>query len=265
MSIDNKKNKLLCVTILAAGNGTRMNSSQPKVLLKIKEEPMLIKIIQVIKKLNPNKIIIIVNNNNIDLIKKAIQEYFLNSLSTILEFIIQDVALGTGHAINKSIFYLNTCKQNGMQYNLILNGDTPCLQPDTLKTIYEFFLNNIKENTNNLLITGIHLTDAAANGRILQTDDSIKIVEYKDCNEQERLIKLVNVGIYIADIDLINICVPKITNNNKQKEYYLTDIVKLSSVNNFNVILHILEDSKSIEIFNINTKDELNYINQHLN
>lgn len=254
-------NLKLCVTILAAGNGKRMNSNQPKVLLMIKEEPMLIKIIKVVLNLQPNKIIIIVNNNNITLIKNTIKEYLI--LTNSIEFVVQDIPLGTGHAILKSINLLKTLKEEGIEHNMILNGDTPCLQSDTLSSIYMYFLNHYIRQTKNLLIVGIKLNDPASNGRIIKSNHLIKIIEYKDCNEQEQKINLINTGIYVVDIDLITTTVPKIKNQNKQNEYYLTDIVELSNIDGHSVMLHILNDSKRIEIFNVNTMDELDYVNNH--
>jgi len=253
----------LTVTILAAGNGKRMNDANatinlPKVLQLVNKEPMLVKIIKTVttSSLPVEKLFIIVNNSNISIIKSTLEKY-LPFVYEKLFFVVQDTPLGTGHAVLQTIKLLPNHK-----YNMILNGDTPMLLPETLTSIYTNFLNNYKQGTNNLLIVGINLNKPEANGRIIVTDNKIQIVEYKDCNEQQQNINLVNTGIYVADSSLLVLHLPQITNNNKQNEYYLTDIVKLASENNSNIILHTLDSNKYNEIYNVNTRDELNYVNK---
>lgn len=255
----------LAVTILAAGNGKRMNSNcssteanLPKVLQLVNKEPILVKIIKTVDSspLPVDKLFIVVNNNNINVIKKTLVEH-LSFLYDKLFFAIQDTPLGTGHAVLQTVKFLS-----GYKYNIILNGDTPLLQSETLSSIYAHFLNNYKQDANNLLVVGINLNNPESNGRIVQTNDTVQIIEYKDCNEQQRSINLVNTGIYVANTNLLVSYISQITNENKQNEYYLTDIVKLANENNCNVMLHILDNNKHTEIYNVNTRDELDYVNK---
>jgi len=261
----------LIVTILAAGNGSRMKSRDnlPKVLNLIDNEPMVVKIIKTISEFNPEKILIVVNNSNIQIIKQTIEKCVDGTICHNIIYVIQDVAKGTGDAVSKTINILDTYK-DCVYHNLILNGDTPLLKYETLYLAYVCFLKKYKINTQNLLITGIELNDSiissmsTENGRITQEDNTLKIIEYKDCTEKQKKIKLVNVGIYICDVELINICVPEIKNTNGQNEYYLTDIVTISNNNKFNVILHTMNIDKHLEIFNVNTQEQLKFIKNNL-
>lgn len=262
-------NPQLCITILAGGNGTRMNNKisvkdyLPKVLHIVANEPMLVKLINACKKFNPEKIIIVVNPQTIDVIKETLRQYLSNKVCSNLLFTIQEVPQGTGHAVLKSLEFLSICKTLGARHNMILNGDTPCLKYLTLIDAYINFLSKYKNGTSNLQITSIYLDNPAANGRIVNNNQTIRIVEYKDCTEEQKNIKQINAGIYIADIDLLLTCIPKINNKNKQGEYYLTDIVNLSNNHGYNTILYELDASKQLEIFNVNTRDDLNYINKN--
>lgn len=259
-------NPQLCITILAAGNGTRMNSTYPKVLHLVKDEPMIVRLIKVVLKFDPCKILIVVNSNSVNIIKDVIGQHILRKDCDKLIFVIQDNPKGTGHAVQKTMEFLLICKKLGARDNMILNGDNPCLQYITLIDAYINFLANYKNGTNNLQVVVINLDNPASNGRIIQTKDYIKIVEYKDCTEQQKNIKQINTGIYITDIDLLSICIPKITNKNAQNEYYLTDILKISSETyKFNTFVYLLDSSKFMEIFNVNTREELKYVNEYLN
>lgn len=257
----------LAVTILVAGNGKRMNDgylshtgsvSLPKVLQLVNKEPMLVKIIKTVTLLSLpiDKLFIVVNDDNIDVIKTTLKEH-LFYLYDKLFFVMQDTPQGTGHAVLQTAKYLSKYK-----YNIILNGDTPLLQSETLSSIYAHFLNNYKKDANNLLVVGINLNNPKSNGRIVLRNNVVQIIEYKDCNEQQRSINLVNTGIYVADTNLLLSYISQVTNKNEQNEYYLTDIVKLASENKCNVILYVLDNNKDIEIYNVNTRDELDYANK---
>lgn len=237
------------ITILAGGLGKRMKSDLPKVLHKFNGKPMLVHIIETARKINPDSYkIIIVVGKYYPIIKQTIEEY--TNINDIM-FSFQEHPLGTGDAVKSTLDYL----VNATDTNIILNGDTPLLQADTIQDILE----NYYEKNSKLQITAITLNDPTGNGRIILDDnlDFKNIVEEKDCNDNERKIKLVNVGIYVVNVAVIKDLIPKITNNNAQGEYYLTDIVKLYIYQNNKVNLHVLSDNKTHEIINVNTKEQL--------
>lgn len=246
------KETKLFITILAGGLGKRMNSMLPKILHEVNNKPMLVKIIEEVVELNPEKIIIIVGQYK-ELIKSTLDKYID---SNYIEYIIQEKPLGTGNAVYHSLDYL----KSKCGINLILNGDTPLLKKNTICEIIE----NYKINNNKLQITAIELNNPTGNGRIILKNNIFeRIIEEKDCNDDEKKIKLINCGIYLAEIDILVNFIPLIKNNNAQKEYYLTDIVEIYKKNTGNQIgLYIMNKDKELEIININTKEQLDAVNQ---
>ena len=245
-------NSKLYITIMAGGLSKRMNSHIPKVLHLIKNTPMIIHIIKQMIMLNPDKIIIVVPSKYHDLIKSTIENYIQIKSIQIksIIYVEQPVSLGTAHAIKCTLPYL----ESGVN-NIILNGDVPLLQCSTVKSIYEYY--NLHKSQ--MLITAIDLSDPTGNGRVILNNNACpcKIIEEKDCDLGQKLITLVNCGIYIVTSDFLIKYIPLIQNNNVQTEYYLTDIVEIVSVDKKSCDLFILEQSQKNEIYNINTKEQL--------
>ena len=240
------KHKQNIVIILCAGNGKRMKSKIPKVLHKIKNKSMLIYLIEKSQQLNPEKIILVVNNNNRQLI---IDEIFNNGYMTHhIYFVLQKEPKGTGDAVKSCsrvlLNYLNS-------YVLILNGDVPLLSIETMKRL-------IENNTNNILVCNIK--DPKGYGRILcdEKENFLNIMEDKDCNENEKKINLINTGIYCFECKMILKYIDVIDNNNNQNEYYLTDLPKLILKEKK---INLIYTNDENEIYGINTKEQLDYLN----
>ena len=244
----------LYVTILAGGVGKRMQSTLPKVLHKVDDVPMLVRLIRQVKCMKPHKIVIIVGKF-IDIIKETIIEYE-SSLDGI-EFAIQEQPLGTGNAMLSSLSAYNT---DGTV--LILNGDNPLINVTTMTDAIKSFTDNKYE----LQITSLDANNPTGSGRIITVDGVFqKIVEEKDCSPEQKLIKVINCGIYIASTDVLKSCLPKIKNTNAQNEYYLTDIVEVYRQSySKNVGLYTLPQEKELELCNVNTKDQLDELNNKL-
>lgn len=257
----------LYITILAGGLGKRMNSTLPKVLHKVNNKPMIVYIIETSLKLNPKKIIIVVGRYK-NIIKETIDNYIQ---SDIIDYALQKTALGTGDAVKSTLSMLHESNDN--VDNIILNGDVPMLKYETIRDIYQFYL----DSGSRLLITTIKLKNPFGFGRICFKQSSSpvktntphmlnkfekfqvdKIIEEKDCSLEEKLIDIVNCGIYITNKNTLLEYIPQIKNNNAQKEYYITDIVHLCEGMK---IGYILPENKFDEIYNINTADQLNYVN----
>lgn len=237
----------LCVTILAGGIGKRMASDLPKVLHKVAGMPMIVKVLQEVHVLNPSRILVVVGRFY-DLIKSEIETFIQ---SNIIEYIRQDEPLGTGDAVKSTLPYLDSSITN-----IILNGDVPLLSHHTISSIY----NNFTHQQSQLMITSISLEDPTGNGRIIRdvNGDFLEIVEERDCNLDQKKIKLVNCGIYIATSDVLHKYIPCIKNENSQSEYYLTDLVKIyRNATNQKIDLYILKDHQRLEISNVNTKQQL--------
>ena len=219
-----------------------MNSDLPKVLHKIGNKTLIEHVIDTANKLNSDKIIAIVGYKK-EIIKKQLSH--LN-----IEYAIQNQQLGTGHAIKQ-------CEKNINNLNgdiLILSGDVPMISEKTL-------MNLIKEHKNNKsLATLISATikDPTGYGRIKRDENNnfTSIIEHKDANKNDLLIKEINAGIYIFDIKTLFNKLSKINNNNNQKEYYLGDVLKYIDKNK----ISIYNTPNFNEILGINNKEQLNEI-----
>lgn len=239
----------LVVTIMAAGEGRRMGSNIPKVLHEFHNIPMLIRILLETMKINPKKIIIITGKYDL-MIKTTIKEYFEKNSINVYEqliFIQQSVANGTGGAIKCALDYYSYDEKI-----LILNGDMPLMSSKLLN-------NFIKDNISNKLLIS-HLDVPYGYGRIIYNEKGIfiGIREEKDCNENEKKINLVNVGIYLFDSKILKTYVPLIENKNLQYEYYLTDIFKIIIDNSQETIItHLVDDELRYQVNGVNTQQEL--------
>jgi len=250
----------LVITIMAAGEGKRMNSDIPKILHKFNSIPMLIRIIIESHKLVPNKIIVITGKYD-QLIKDTINEYFSEDNQDILHNIIyvkQEIPNGTGDAIKSTLEYYNNYDNV-----LILNGDMPLISSFLLK---KFISNENKDPLysfdidKNAKLLVAQLDNPYGYGRILYNNygEFIGIKEEKDCLEEEKKINIINVGIYYFNGEILKKYIPIINNNNAQKEYYLTDIIKIiRQFSDINIETYQIEEEIKYQIMGVNTQEEL--------
>jgi len=248
----------MIVIIMAGGLGKRMESDLPKVLHHVISPtdtnisyPMIVHVIKTSINLGVKKIFIIVGTYK-NIIKSTIEEY-IGFKNDLIEYVEQEPALGTGHAIKCALPAISNYKN---EKALILSGDVPLISTNTL-----FGLDG---DINKLLIT--ELTNPFGCGRILFNGDGHMngIREEKDCDENEKKIKFVNCGIYQIKVkDLINL-IPQIDNKNKSNEYYLTDIIGLMISNSIQIETFILKNESQYEIKNVNTKKDLEELNDYI-
>jgi UDP-N-acetylglucosamine diphosphorylase/glucosamine-1-phosphate N-acetyltransferase len=233
----------LVVTILAGGEGKRMRSEIPKVLHLFKEKPMLVRIIETVRELEPIKIIIVTGKYH-----PVIIQTLTNYIDIFgLVFVKQIEPLGTGNAIKCCLEkYENTDKV------LILNGDTPLITSNLLQS----FINKSPGLCN---VLTAKFKNPHGYGRIIyENDNFIEIIEEKDCSEDQRKINIINSGIYYIDGLVLKQFIPLISNNNAQKEYYLTDIIKIVKNKLENAIYTVLiDESETRNIAGVNTQEEL--------
>ena len=173
---------MLSVAILAAGKGTRMESSLPKVLHKISGKSLLQRVIDSCIELKPDHIFVITGHKS-----KEVQKSIPNNKK--IQFVIQEPQLGTGHAIQV------LCREvkNHEGKLLVLNGDVPLIRPNTLKRL--LYLHDSKKADVSLITT--KKKNPHGYGRVFLKGDFIeRIVEEKDCNALERENSLINAGVY---------------------------------------------------------------------
>ena len=222
------------IVILAAGKGTRMNSSIPKVLHPLGGKPIIEHVLDTARSLKPKKIHLVLN--------KEIKNEFVH-LKNKINLIIQKKQLGTGDAVNVAI---KSFQKNS--YILVLYGDVPLTHSSTLKKIIKFKKNEInilcfnKEEQNNY-------------GKVVLGTNGLvnEIIEQKELKRKENFY-LCNSGIFSIHSSLLQKLMPKINNKNMKKEYYLTDIFKMASNSDIKIKSVITSEK---EVQGINDKKDL--------
>ncbi len=238
------ENKKLNIIILAAGKGTRMHSTQPKVLHKIGGKPILGHVIECALNLNPEKIIV-VHGYEGDKVKAAFQQ-----LPII--WAEQKQQLGTGHAVQQALPYINSASTT-----LILLGDVPLVSMDACQRL-------IEKAQQQLVIQSFIKQDPTGYGRIVRDPKGLltAIVEHKDATSAQLAITEVNTGIMAMPADYLAQWLDRLTNDNAQNEYYLTDIVKLAVEDHIPVNAEIAHDEWAVT--GINSKQDLAVIEREL-
>ncbi len=199
---------MLTVIILAAGKGTRMKSETPKVLFSAAGKPMINYSIDLSRKLNPNKIVVVTGAG-----AEKVKEHLQNSS---VEFAIQKEQNGTADAVMAALDFIPDTGKT-----LILCGDMPLMKYETLNK----FINTAKHD---ITFISVKMKNPKGYGRVVRSSNSsvLKIVEEKDANENEKRIDEVNTGVYLCSSVELKKRLKNIDNNNAQNEYYLTDIVQ---------------------------------------
>ena len=220
--------------ILAAG----MKSKMPKVLHTVCGKPLSKWVIDASKAAGADKVCAVVGHK-----AETVKEV----LGDVCEFALQAEQKGTGHAVMQAIDVIKNSKGEVV----ILNGDTPLITAETINKAIEYHKNNDNQAT---VITAI-LDDATGYGRIVRDNDGsvLKIVEQKDASEEEKKINEVNSGMYVFDAQSLVYALDKITPNNAQGEYYLTDTLEI-----------LLSAGKKIGGYAISDNDEIRGINDRV-
>ena len=229
---------MLSIIILAAGKGTRMNSSLPKVLQPLAGKPLLEHVICSSNVFKPHEIFIVHGHSG-----ELIQQYFQSN--TDLKWAQQKEQLGTGHAV------MQAAKKIAAGSNaLILYGDVPLVSTETIRLLIEGHQDNEIS-----LLTAI-LPDADGYGRIIRDDGKITaIIEDSDATDSEKRINEINTGIMYCDGELLNGWLNRLNNNNAKGEYYLTDIIGMAVQDGVKVSSSIAKNWE--EVMGINDKKEL--------
>ena len=249
------------IIIMSGGLGKRMNSELPKVLHKVNKIPMVVRVIKEAMKLNPKNILLVVGKYQ-NIIEKTLKEYQIignkttnNSDTPKLTFIIQEEPLGTGHAIQccKDFLFIHCNKDDKV---LVLSGDTPMITHKLMKDM--LFFKDVK-----MMYTKRENPEGYGRVQIIK-EKFMKIVEHKDCNEKELKNQQVNCGIYSFRNELLSKYLNYITNDNVQKEYYLTDLIEILKNHNFNIDMHYLEKEYQNQLMGVNTKEQLDELNKSI-
>ncbi|AYD41291.1 bifunctional UDP-N-acetylglucosamine diphosphorylase/glucosamine-1-phosphate N-acetyltransferase GlmU [Clostridium fermenticellae] len=202
-----------CAIILAAGEGKRMKSSIPKVLHKVCGKEMVNIVIDVVEESRVENIDVVIGREA----EKVKDATFKKNVA----YSFQQKQLGTGHAVMCAKDFLRGKKGSVA----IFTGDAPLITSETIAKLFDFHENGRYKAT---IVTSI-VDNPEGYGRIIRQKDGqvCKIVEHKDCNEEELKVNEINSGMYCFDIESLMSSIDRLNNNNAQGEYYLTDVIEI--------------------------------------
>ncbi len=235
----------LGVVILAAGQGTRMRSSQPKVLHRLANRPLLGHVIDTARALAPEQIAVVFGHGG-----ETVPQAFSSESGLI--WVEQSQQLGTGHAVDQALPALPEVDRI-----LVLYGDVPLIQADTLSSLIR-----AGAGTELALLT-VELDDPTGYGRIVRSAGGRvqRIVEQKDAAGEELAITEVNTGFLVADRTRLADWLSRIDNRNAQQEYYLTDIVALAVADGVDV--KAAQPAEAAEVMGVNDRAQLARLERH--
>jgi bifunctional UDP-N-acetylglucosamine pyrophosphorylase/glucosamine-1-phosphate N-acetyltransferase len=198
--------------VLAAGEGTRMKSTTPKVMHQIAGRTIIGHVLNVVEALSPKELRVVVGAGR-ELVEPHVKE-----ISAKANTVFQEQRNGTGHAVQLALADLSATGSV-----LILAGDTPLLRSETLSE----FISAHNESKNLASVLTAQLPDPTGYGRIIRGDDGaiVAIVEERDASDDLKTIDEINTGVYLFDITTLKESVKKLKNNNSQGELYLTDVI----------------------------------------
>jgi len=231
------------IVILAAGQGTRMRSALPKVLHPVAGNSMLGHVIHSARQLDPQRIHVVIGHGA-DVVRERLAADDLN-------FVLQDKQLGTGHATAQAVPFISA------DTVLILYGDVPLIEVETLQRL----LKHVVPGQMGLLT--VELEDPTGYGRIVRNADGkvAAIVEHKDASEAQRAITEGNTGILAVPANRLADWMSRLSNNNAQGEYYLTDVIEMAV--NDGLVVATEQPHDPMEVQGANDRKQLSELERH--
>lgn len=239
-----------CAVVLAAGKGTRMKSDLPKVLCRVLERPMIHFVLDALLEAGVERQVIVVGHEA-EMVRTE-----LATRNNPLEFVVQDQQLGTGHAVQVCRDVL----QNQSGPTIVVAGDSPLIQPGSLRKLLDHF----NSTQPSLLLGTLEKEDPTGLGRIVRDSSGVftGIVEQKDASPEQLNIREVNMSTYLFNTPDLLWSLDRLSNQNSQAEYYLTDCAALlHQADRLVEALPVLQDCESLSINNV---DELHIVDERM-
>jgi bifunctional UDP-N-acetylglucosamine pyrophosphorylase/glucosamine-1-phosphate N-acetyltransferase len=231
----------LLTMVLAAGKGTRFKSDKIKILHPLLGKSMIRLVVDCLLALKPETVFIVVGHQKDEVMKEEFPPK--------VEFIHQMKQQGTAHAVLAAKKVLQSRRENDL---LVINGDLALLRPESLRPM----VRQHRREGNSLTFLSAEMEDPTGFGRVTyHPHRMIRIIEEKDASPAVRKIKEANVGVYLFRIADLLKALPKISNHNVKREFYLTDVVEIMSGSGTRVGVHKCSDEQ--EIVGINDRFEL--------
>ena len=225
--------------ILAAGQGTRMNSDLPKVLHKVGAAPLLHHAMAAGRALEPEAVIV-VTGHGAEAVGKAARAF-----DDTAQTVVQAEQKGTAHAVLQAGPLLQGVAGDA----LVLYGDTPFIRAETLEAM------RAARSRHAVVVLGFHAADPGRYGRLIADGEALeRIVEWKDATEAERAIDLCNSGVVCADVSVLLRLCAAVGNDNAAGEFYLTDIVALARAEGLSAGLVLCPEAETL---GVNTRAQL--------
>ena len=233
--------------ILAAGKGTRMKTNKAKVVHKIYGKEMILRVVETAYKAGIHDVIAVLGHKREE-VKKV--------LGDKTKYAYQEELLGTGHTVMQTIPYLKDRKGKVV----VLSGDVPIIRPETIKKLIE---KSIEDKEYATILTAMY-ENPYGYGRVIRDigGNVQAIVEEKDATEEEKCICEINAGVYCFDIEELILALEKLTPDNAQGEYYLTDVIKIMNEKGLKTGAVIVDDDT--EILGVNDREQLEIVTQVL-
>lgn len=238
-----------CAIIIAGGKGTRMKSNGPKVMCEVLFEPMISHVVKTVKEMGAEDICVITGYEH------EIVESFLADMDSSVKTVLQNPQLGTGHAVMQARDFITAHKDDDI---IVLNGDGPLIDADTLNKAYDYH----KENNNSITLISAIVEDTNGIGHIKRDENGKleRIIEHKDATEEEKKnLNESNAGFYWFNGNDLLYALDNITNNNAQNEYYITDSVAILIAAGKNAGAYVVEDAEVT--LGANDRRQLNILN----
>lgn len=238
-----------CAIIMAGGKGTRMKSNAPKVMCEVLFEPMISHVVKTVKEMGAEDICVVTGYEH------EIVESFLADMDSSVKTVLQNPQLGTGHAVMQARDFITAHKDDDI---IVLNGDGPLIDADTLNKAYDYH----KENNNSITLISAIVEDTNGIGHIKRDENGKleRIIEHKDATEEEKKnLNESNAGFYWFNGNDLLYALDNITNNNAQNEYYITDSVAILIAAGKNAGAYVVEDAEVT--LGANDRRQLNILN----
>ena len=231
----------IATIILAAGKGTRMKSELPKVLHKVLGKDILQYPIKALEQYQNNYVVV-----------GHESEKVINTLPEDIRYVVQEEQLGTGHAVSIAVndeSFINEANE----YVVVVPGDVPLIQKQDIENL----ISKVSKSESAVGFLTAEIDNPYGYGRVIKDGTSIKIVEEKDCSDEQRLVKEINSGIYCFNTAFLSQHINQLNTENAQGELYLTDLIGIANLENLDiVIVQVSEES----IKGINSMGQLNEV-----
>ncbi|MGL4415627.1 bifunctional UDP-N-acetylglucosamine diphosphorylase/glucosamine-1-phosphate N-acetyltransferase GlmU [Roseinatronobacter monicus] len=230
---------MVSLVILAAGQGSRMQSDLPKVLHPLGAAPLVVHAMRAGRALDPDSVVVVVGHGG-DAVAQVV-----HAEDEAAIVVTQEAQLGTAHAVAQARAALAGAPGDVV----VLYGDTPFIRGETLNAMIA------ARKIHDVVVLGFEAADPGRYGRLVTTGDTLeRIVEFKDASEAERAITLCNSGVICADRATLFDLIAQVSNDNVAGEYYLTDIVALATAKGLSAGVVTCPEAETL---GINTRTEL--------